>query len=105
MYNITAPIAIEPLLSPFQNHLSSSIIRNNSIICLGLPLAFFPSIFHSITVISSESTLSVCLIHFLCLFPIVCSFFSNYRQHFFICYMFCPADLLHPSSCPLIEGP
>ena len=38
---------------------------------LGLPLVFFPSILPLITVLISESLLSICPIHFLCLFLIV----------------------------------
>src|SRR6218665_133123 len=70
---------------PVQHHLSWS------------SSSFPPSIFHSITVLSNEYFLSICPIHFLCLFFTVYHgyFFSNPCQHFFICNMLCPTDFLH----------
>ena len=61
-------LSVWPLLSAFHIHLCNPASDS---ICLGLPRAFFRSIFPSITVLSSESFLSACPIHFLCIFPIV----------------------------------
>ena len=56
----------------------------SSIIILGLPATFFPSILPSITVFRSESPRRICLIQFVCLFLIVfisvrssCTFLST----------------------------
>src|SRR6218665_830689 len=65
-------------MSDFSRHwafsfsfLYPSPIIQSSIICLGLPLDLFPTIFPLIAVFNTDSPLRVCLIRFLCLVSIV----------------------------------
>src|SRR6218665_2278220 len=94
MFDVAIPLVVGFSFS----FLYPSTIIQSSIICLGLPLDLFPSIFPSITVFKSDTPLRVCpllLSGFYCAYE--GSFFSNRFQYFFICLMFCPADFLHSS--------
>src|SRR6218665_3646845 len=101
MYDIVPPFAVGSLLSAFHYLLSSSNPSSSVLVFL---LLSFPPFFSLITILNNESPLSMCLVRFLCLFPIVCvcqgSLLSNHCQHFFICYMFHPTNPLHSSPCP-----
>ena len=109
MYDVATPLVVGPLLSTFRNpichhqvqhHLSWS---SSSILSLHFP-------FDNSTVLSSECLLSMCPIHFLCLFLIVglciislSSPMSVSTYSFVI--IFCPTDFLRSSPYPHFESP
>src|SRR6218665_1928552 len=68
MSDVATPLVVSA--SSFSFLYPSTIIQS-SIICFGLPLDLFPSIFPSITVFNSDSPLRVCSIHFFYLIFIV----------------------------------